>query len=538
MIPTRLLRVADLRGSSMHDRRGVRRQEGSRDDRPPALRVLNMTKSFVEGQRVLDGVNFQIDQGTIHALVGANGSGKSTLVKILAGYHSPEPGCELHVGGAKLPVPTHPADLRRAGIRFVHQENRFVPAMSVLDNMCLGAYETGPTGRINWKREAQSLAEVLEELGIRVQLHAPMSSLPMATVAQLAVVRALRSYGSERLKLLVLDEPTTALGREDADLVTGWLRSVTRGSEVGALFISHRVSEVLAVADRVSVLRQGHVVLSEDPSRLTEDVLVEAIAGRRIQEYYPAKPRREVETELEVRDLSGGHVRGASFALHRGEILGITGLPGSGFEQVPYLLMDPKQLARGYCAIGGTPVTLGRTSIRDRIRMGMALLPADRAVNGLATDMSLRENVTLPRLRAFFRAGMMRLRQEERDSLGVVQRFGMQTSGIDTALSRLSGGNQQKVLLAKWIMTMPRVLLLHEPTQAVDVGARSDIFKELVAYTRGGSAILIASVEYEDLAHLCHRVLVFGSGEVRVQLSGTDLTAGNITAAAYRAGAA
>ncbi|MBS1673637.1 MAG: sugar ABC transporter ATP-binding protein [Actinobacteria bacterium] len=497
------------------------------------LRVRGITKSYVEGVPVLDGVDITVTAGHVLALVGANGSGKSTLVKVLSGYHAADAGA-LEIRGAAVGSVT-PEMLRASGIRFVHQESTIVPGLTVLENLAVGGYETR-SGRIRWRHEEQRVRELLGEWDLDVSPHDDAGRLSAAAVAKLGLLKAIRMRpGDEPVHAVVLDEPTAALGPDDAAELLGWLRSAARRSGVGVLFISHRIEEILGFADRVAVLRGGRVVADLPTTHLSPDELVAQIVGRSLESYYPERDVLLGDPRLVVDGASGGAVQELGFTVRAGETIGITGAPGSGFEDVPLLLVDPAKATAGTLAVDGRSENLAAASIARRRALGIALVPDERKRRALAGELSVRENIALPRLRSFRRGLLHGMRHERRDADQLVERFGVSPRSSQPAANRLSGGNQQKVVLAKWLSTAPRVLIVHEPTQAVDVGAKSEIFQVLADTARSGVAVVIVSVEHEDLARLCDRVLVLRGGRMHAELTGAALTAETIGSAAFGA---
>jgi ribose transport system ATP-binding protein len=501
---------------------------------PIAIRVRDLRKSFVPSVPVLDGVHLDIPHSEVTALVGANGSGKSTLVKILSGYYAADAGSHIEVVGQPVAGQITPELMRRGGVRFVHQDLALATGLTVMDNVSLGGFYTSRVGRIRWRRQREQLRDQLARWHILARPDDLLSGLPRATLAKLAVLRAVQLIGDERLSALILDEPTAALAKDDAGEVLTWIRLLAAREKVGVLFISHRLDEILNASDTVAVLRNGKIAAHESSADLTHDDLVSHIVGAPIQNFYPSRPADEGRvTTLAVRGLTGGTVRDASFALHRGEITGVTGLPGSGYDEIPYLLMDPQRKATGQCELSGVRLDLRHDSISERVRRGMALIPADRKRAAVVPDLSMRENMTLPRLGSFYRRGLLSRRAESRDTQALASTFHVTPPDPDMPVSRLSGGNQQKVVLAKWFSTEPDVLIVHEPTEAVDVGAKAEIFALIARAAQQGTAVLVASVEYEDLAHLCDKVLIIGRGQLSATLDGPALTAEQITAAAF-----
>jgi ribose transport system ATP-binding protein len=503
------------------------------DQAAPAIELRNVQKSYVEGVPVLDGVNLTIPFGGVTALVGANGSGKSTLVRILSGYHAADPGSKVIIAGTDLDHHVAPDTARQAGLRFVHQDSGLVPGVPVIDNMLVGRYRTGVAGHIRWKAERESVRRLLDTWKIEADLDMDAGDLPLATVAKLAVLRALRTDDGEQLRAVVLDEPTAALGKVEATELLQWLRDLAVAQGVGVLFISHRLDEIFDVADQVAVLRGGRIVADGPIADFDHQGLVEQIVGGRVDRFYPDRAEHGVQVRLAARHLSGRQVQDASFELHAGEVLGVTGLPGSGFEEIPYLISDPRTVANGELEIDGQVVDARRGSVRERIRRGVALIPGDRKRKAVVGDLSVRENLTLPRVSDFIYSGFLHHRRETNLAEDLVAEYRIKTEASEIAVSELSGGNQQKVVLAKWLSTKPSVVLIHEPTHGVDVGAKAEIFSLIADGASAGMASLIATVEYDDLAHLCDRVLVFSHGRICADLCGDSLTPDAITAAAF-----
>jgi ribose transport system ATP-binding protein len=501
-----------------------------------AIRFRGVSKSYVEGVRVLSGVDLDIPHGSVTALVGANGSGKSTLVKILSGYHSPDGDSSIWIDGVSVHGSVTAEVARSAGLRFVHQDAALVSGVSVLENMLVGAYRSGPGGRVRWADERRSVEALLARWHIgNLDVRADPRELSPATASKLAVLRALRTTGDERISGLVLDEPTAALDQDDSQELLAWVRSLAVREGVGVLLIGHRIQEILTTADRVAVLRSGRIVAEAAASEFSEESLVREIVGSDIGAFYPDRTSTvERERVLSVSKLRGGRLKGVEFDLHRGEVLGITGLIGSGFEDIPYLLMDPSSGATGDITVQGGAVDAKRTSIAKRLSRGIALVPAERKSRALAVDLSLRENVALPRLKSFVRHGRLSRRAEASDTNGLLARFGVTPPDSRLAASNLSGGNQQKVVLAKWMSVAPAVLVIHEPTIGVDVGAKAEIFRLIAESAKAGLSTLVVSVEYEDLARICDRVLVINGGVIAAELEGAALSAETITAAALR----
>jgi ribose transport system ATP-binding protein len=509
---------------------------GGSGEPSPAFELRKVTKSYVEGVPVLDRLDLSLARGAVTGLVGANGSGKSTLVRLLSGYHRADPGSDLVVDGVSLGNGISADEARKAGIRFVHQDSGLLPGLSTIENMLVGRYHTGIAGRIRWREERRSVQTLLDAWGVDAALDTEVGTLPLATVAKLAILRALRTDDDEPLTAVVLDEPTAALGTGDAQELLEWLRRLATEQDVGVLFISHRLDEIFNVADDVAVLRAGRIVARGRVDDFDHASLVEAIIGTKIERFYPEREAHSLGTaRLAVARLTGGDVKDLSFEVHAGEVLGVTGLPGSGFDDVPYLVCDPGTRARGSITVDGDTLR-PKAPIHERIRRGLILVPGDRKRKAVAAKMTVRENLTLPRLPEFIRRGRLDRTAEDRVARDLVADFGIKAPGTEVPMSQLSGGNQQKVVLGRWLSTAPGVLVLHEPTHGVDVAAKAEIFALIADATRHGMAVVIASAEYDDLANVCGRVVVLAGGSACADLTGDALTSEAIGAAAFGGG--
>jgi ribose transport system ATP-binding protein len=491
-------------------------------DRSPApvLEVVALSKTY-PGQVALDGARLRVMPGEVHALVGQNGSGKSTLIKLLAGYVKPDHGSSVRFGGQPVDLWTLGDDVRRQ-IRIVHQDLGLVPSLSTVDNLGLGhGYHTGFGGRIRWRDEVTRAQQLLLAFGLAPDVRQPVATLSAAERAAVAIMRALQEWDETRPGLLVLDEPTASLNRGEVDALFREVRRLA-GRGAGVLFVTHMLDEVLELADRVTVLRDGRVVAEGEPvAELDERRLVQLIVGRSVAELYPGTGRQIGRPVLEVEQLYGVGLRGVNLKVHAGEVLGIAGLVGSGRETL------------AGAVFGATPRFAGKVLVskhkvfatpRDSIRAGIAYVPADRKLLGLDLQDRLHQHVPLPRLGPLQRRGRLRHGAARRDAGDWVERLDVQPPLLDRRMEKFSGGNQQKAVLARWLRTDPCVLLLDEPTQGVDVGAKASIYRQIRNAAEAGTAVLVASSDSEELVHVCDRVLVFRSGSVAVELTGDSLT--------------
>ena len=496
------------------------------------LELRGLSKAFGPTQ-ALDGVDLSIRRGRVHALIGQNGSGKSTLIKILSGYHVPDAGTlEIQGRGARLPFKT--GEARSHGLSFLHQDLGLAPGMTVLENLRLGRFDTTAYGRLRWKAERKIAQDLLEQVDLDIDPLTPVRRLSSAERALVAFLRA-RQDLEGGVGLLVLDEPTAYLPGPAVELLFDAIRRLTRqGSSV--LFVSHRLDEVLQIADEISVLRNGRMVGSLDAASASRKKIVELLLGRELGELYPEAGEHAVNGAtpvLRVRELAGEIAAGVTFQLHAGEILGATGLLGMGHDEIPYLVFGARQAKHGEVEIAGK--ALHRRTPTAVHAEGVALLPADRTHQSGTAAATVLENLTLPDVGRYFRRGRIRHRDERSAVHQLLLRFGVQPADPDRRLATLSGGNQQKALLAKWLHGEPRVLLLHEPTQGVDIGSRKQLFSIIRDLADKGMAVLIASAEYEDLAHMCDRVLVMRHGRIVSELRGEELTEQTIVQHCYLA---
>jgi ribose transport system ATP-binding protein len=509
-------------------------------DPPPPAPVLAATavsKTFGL-RRVLDAVDLEVLPGEAHGLAGQNGSGKSTLIKVLAGYHAPDPGAgTLSMGGREVPLPLAAGQSRKLGLSFVHQDLGLVDTGTVLENLRLGDYETGFGRRISWRRERRAAAQGLEEFGVHVHPDTLVGDLREIDRALVAILRALEQIKHSDAGLLVLDEATAYLPQDGiARLVAAIAEIKSRG--FGVLFVSHRLDEMLELCDRVSVLRDGRLVTTQPTDTLTEESLIHAILGRDLGELYPEPHHSSEEVVLRASGLRTAILDGLDLEVRAGEIVGLTGLAGMGWEEVPYAVFGSVPDTEGSVAISGREHDMHGFTPDRAIPAGLALVPANRLRDGVVGEASATENITLPTLREHFRRGVLRRGEEVRAAEELMTRFEVRPLDSAQPLGSFSGGNQQKMLLAKWFATEPRVLLMHEPTQGVDIGTKRQIFESMRDAAESGMGIVMASAEVEDLAHLCDRVLVFRDGRVASELRGGALSAERIVEHSFRTSAA
>lgn len=492
----------------------------------------SFSKTF-SGRTVLRGVDLDVHPGEIHGLVGQNGSGKSTFIKILAGFHPPDPGASLRVRGEPVALPLQVDQPAKVGMSFVHQDLGLFERGTVMENLRVGRYRTAFGWRISWRRERDLTNAALARFGLEFDPDSEIASLSEVDRAMITIVRAVEQMQQgPGGGLLVLDEPTAYLPRDGVRRLFEAVRQVAAMGH-GVLFVSHRLEEVKEITDRVTVLRDGAVVGTVDTASVEEHNLISMILGFSLSELYPTPHEATGEVVASVRGLAGQGVEDVSLTLRRGEIVGLTGLLGMGHERVPYLLFGAEPATAGWLELEGRTYDLREMTPRQAIRAGLALLPGNRQRDGGAPLATAAENMTLVTIGKYF-SGWLRHAQEEQDVLRLMDGFQVRPPEPDRPFSTFSGGNQQKTLLAKWFAAAPKVLLMHEPTQGVDVGARKQIFRQIREQADAGACILIASVEYEDLAHMCDWVMVFRRGRPSSELYGDTLTYERIVEQSFR----
>lgn len=482
------------------------------------LVIEGVSKTF-QGQQALQDVHFEIEPGEIHCLLGQNGSGKSTLIKILAGYHAPD----SNSGAARLDG--QPFELgsataaHEAGMRFIHQDLALIDDLSVVDNLALGGSYAGRFW-LSDRRERRRAQAILSEYGVHLDPGKPLVSLSAAQQTMTAIVRALHTVDPTK-GVLVLDEPTASLSAKDKDHLFAMLRDVkSRGGTI--LYVTHRLSEVFELCDRVSVLHDGLHAGTRRVADLDHDGLVELILGRPLEELYPAAPRPGTDVVLEVTGLRGGRLKDFTGTVHAGEKVGVVGVAGSGVEQVLPLVFGAQKMESGEVRLMGEPFSV--QSPKQSVRRGLAYVPGDTKRLGGVGEWTLRENVTLPMVKGRGLLSWLGARQEAADVRPFLDRVEVKPRDTEALLSSLSGGNRQKVMIARWLRKQSKVFLLEDPTAGVDVGAKSAIYSALNQVAADGAAVLMATSDLEEACGVCDRIIVIRDGRVAATLSGERLT--------------
>jgi ribose transport system ATP-binding protein len=502
-------------------------------DAGPALRLRGLSKTF-PGTRALVGVDLDLAAGEIHALVGGNGSGKSTLIKVLAGVHRGDDGGTIEVGGrgAAPASEWRPPDAFAAGLRFVHQNPGIFLDLTVAENLAIGAgFPTGAAGNIRWGALRARARELIDRYHLRADPDLPLRLLRPADRTMVAVARALQDRERNQHGVLVLDEPTTSLPVADVDILLAALRRCA-AEGLTILYVSHRIDEVLALADRVSVLRDGRLAGTVEAATTSEAEVVRLIVGRRLE----AGRGREAavgggRAVLEARGLAGGAVRGVDLALRPGEVLGLAGLLGAGQAELLRMLFGALPFESGELVVEGTARRFRHPS--EAMAAGIGYVPSERAAEALFLTMTVRENISAGSVGRYFRGLRLRHRDESRDVARAMREFLIRAPSDHVPALTLSGGNQQKMVLARWLRREPRILLLDEPTQGVDVGSRQEIYSLLHRAAGAGMAAVVVSSDFGELERLCHRVVVVRRGRTVAELSAPDIDEHRLTELAH-----
>ena len=500
------------------------------DQAEAAVTLAHITKSFA-GLKVVKDVSFDVRPGEVHALLGENGAGKSTLIKIMAGLYQPDEG-EIAVNGTPTKFAT-PRDAHAAGIATVHQELLLFPELTVAENIFLGQTPKTKLGMLDWpamRSRARALVDSLDSP--ELDIDAKVGTLSVANRQRVEIARAL----SQEARVMIMDEPTAALADADVQRLMDIVRRLkSRG--VAIVYVSHRMPEIFALADRVTVLRDGARVGTKDIGEVDEGVLVNMMVGRVIDRLYPKKLSESGASILELREISHrSAVRDISFELRRGEILGIAGLVGSGRTELALTIFGITPATSGTILLEGKPVRIGSPeAARD---LGIAYIPEDRGTQGLIRTQTIAENVALANLKKLTRGLFIDAAKLLRSARQAIERFGIKARGPQQVVRELSGGNQQKVVLGKWLSTDPRILIMDEPTRGIDVGAKAEIHQLMRKLTADGMAILMISSELPEVLGMSDRVLVmnggrivagFGEGEATPEAVGAAMTQANAT---------
>ncbi|MBM9509282.1 sugar ABC transporter ATP-binding protein [Actinacidiphila acididurans] len=492
-------------------------------ERTPVLALEGVSKSF-GAVRALRDVSLELYAGEAHALAGENGAGKSTLIKTLAGVHRPDAGTVLLDG---TPVVFHgPADARDAGVAVIYQEPTLFPDLSIAENIFVGRQPRRSFGRVDHKAVREATAALFRRLGVDLDPEQPARGLSIADQQLVEIAKAL----SFDARVLIMDEPTAALTGSEVARLFGVVRAL-REAGAAVLFISHRLEEVFALCQRVTTLRDGAWVASEPVAGLGEDDLVRRMVGRDLDELYPKQDAAVGDVALRVRRLTReGVFTDVSFEVRHGEIVGLAGLVGAGRSEVARAVFGVDRWDAGAAEVDGRPLKPGAPSLA--MAAGLALVPEDRRAQGLVMDMSIERNINLTGLRTTARAGLMNRGAERSRALDWAVRLQVKYARLADMVGTLSGGNQQKVVLAKWLATDPRVLIVDEPTRGIDVGTKAEVHRLLSQLAADGVAVLMISSDLPEILGMADRVLVMHEGRLTADIPRERATEETVMAAA------
>jgi ABC-type sugar transport system ATPase subunit len=490
----------------------------------PVLEMRGILKKF-PGVVALSGINLEIMAGQVHALVGENGAGKSTLMKILAGAYQKDEG-EILIDGKTVEITT-PEQAIKLGIGIIYQDLNLVGALSVAENIFLGQFPLYErTKRIHWNRLFEQAGEYLKELDVKIDPRCIVSDLTVGARQMVAIAKAL----SHHPKILVMDEPTSALSEMEIKALFEVVRRL-QAKNVGIIFISHHLEEIFELASRATVLRDGQYVGTVNVADVNRDDLIQMMVGRKVEALYPKEEIPAGEVILEVNGVSWGKkLKDISFVVRQGEIVGLTGLVGAGRTELAQVIFGDKFPDQGH-------VLLCRKNVhfklpKQAVAAGIALIPEDRSEQGLHIGMTVRENITMANLGKFVKRGRINRKKEMEATADSVKALNIKTSGPEQAVANLSGGNQQKVALGKWMQGKPKLVIFDEPTRGIDVGAKAEIYKLMGELAKSGAAIVMISSELPEVMAMSDRILVMCEGRIQQEFTHQEATAEKIMNAA------
>jgi rhamnose transport system ATP-binding protein len=488
------------------------------------LETSSISKSFA-GVRALTRVSFELRAGEVHALLGENGAGKSTLIKIVTGAEQPDAGT-LRIGGREIRH-MDPATSRSLGIAAIYQQPALFPDLTVAENIALALETTGAWVPVDWKARRALALELLARVGVSIDPDRLVETLSMP---EQQIVEIAKAIGADA-RIVIMDEPTAALTDREVDSLFAVVR-LLRGQGVGIIYISHRLDEVFALAGRITVLRDGETVATRVANEVARPDLIAMMIGRELSAVFPKRSIQPGDVAIELRGVSNraAGVRNVSLAVRKGEILGVAGLVGSGRTQLAETVFGLTPPDEGDVLVGGKRVTIA--SPADAIGAGIAYVPEDRRQHGVVLDMSITSNTSLANLNRVSRAGLIDRAAEQRTAQGYVDRFRIKAASLDVEVGTLSGGNQQKVALARWLSTEPTILILDEPTQGVDVGSKAEIHALMQRLAEDGLAIIMISSELPEILGMSDRVAVMHAGAIRAILNREEATQASILALA------
>ena len=480
------------------------------------IEMKDITKAF-SGNVVLNNVQFTLLDGEIHALMGENGAGKSTMMKILSGIYTKDAG-EVRVDGQAYTFQS-PKDAESLGIHVIHQELNILPYLSVAENLFLGKEKTvGKTGFLKTREMNKEASELLAKLGLNVDVRQPAGTLSVGKQQIIEIAKAINSNA----KYIVMDEPTAALTDREIKTLFETIREL-KAKGISFVYISHRMEEIFAICDRITILRDGEYVGVREIPKTSFDEIVQMMVGRELGERFPARNAELGDVALEVRELScKGEFENIHFQVRKGEVLAVAGLMGAGRTEVAQAIFGNRKKVSGDVIIKGNKVNIKNPI--QAMKQGIAFVTEDRKTEGLVLDFSIKENMFLTNLKTIAKAGIIQSKQEQSEAVKYIEQLKIRCSDAAQRVGSLSGGNQQKVVIAKWLGTNPDILILDEPTRGVDIGAKKEIYSIVNKLAESGVAILMISSELPEVIGMADRVMVMHEGKQTAILEKNELT--------------
>lgn len=480
------------------------------------LEMKNIVKTF-PGVKAVNNVTLKVRAGTVHALVGENGAGKSTLMKTLAGEHVPDSG-EIFFEGKKVEI-ANTKDALRIGISTIYQELNLVPEMTIAENMFLGMEPKEKNGIfVDTKSIDDKTAKYITDLGLKCSPGTKLKELSVSAQQMVEISKGIHR-GS---KLIVMDEPTSAITEVEVERLFGLIRDL-KSKGITFIYISHKLDEIFQISDEITVMRDGAWVTTQPTSDMTQSKIISCMIGRELKQLFPKTDVRIGEVVFEAKGLRRkGVFEDISFQVRRGEILGLAGLMGAGRTEIGRAVFGLDPLDAGEMTLEGLPFPVSKP--RDAIRMGLAYVPEDRKLIGLCLERPIIENITIASLERFSKYGFLNLKNERKESEIIFQKLQTKSCSLDVPVKNLSGGNQQKVVLSKWLIRNLKVLILDEPTRGIDVGAKSEIHRLMSEFAGNGMAVIMISSELPEILGMSDRIIVMHEGKFRGELSRDEAT--------------
>ncbi len=468
-----------------------------------ALELRNISKSF-PGVKALDNVSFTVNEGEVHVLVGENGAGKSTLIKIINGMYTADEG-EMYLFGEK--ITTHnPRYMKQKGVATIHQELNPVPDLTVAENIFLGRLPVNKFKKVDKKYMVREAQRLINELGFKYDANAIMRSLTVSDMQIIEIIKAI----SVNAKVIIMDEPTSSITEAEVAVLHEQIHRL-KAMGISIIYISHKLDELKKVGDRLTILRDGQTISSHNIDDLTQDEIIAKMVGRKMDNIYPEKTAKVGEKLFEVKGLTSNKFHDVSFTLHKGEILGMSGLVGAGRTETARAIFGLDPYKSGEIILNGKQVKVKK--VRDAINEGIIYLSEDRKLEGLVLIRSICENIGLPNLKRYS-GFLLNKRKERKDAEEMREKLRIKTPNVDFPAQNLSGGNQQKVVIAKWLLQDPKVFIMDEPTRGIDVGAKYEIYKIMCDLAERGAGVIMISSELPEIIGVCDRTLVMAEGRV------------------------